>query len=107
MELVDLLTLDVTDPTNVSTIFSCTLELLEDLRQKEFDNTNIHKLPGVMGKFIDMVKSHSEYNTDSINQATTDLVSLVIKHAASSSHIRINENLAKFTFLHKSEKAQK
>lgn len=100
MELIDLLSLDASDPSNVSAIFSSTLELLEEIRESDFENKKIHKLTGVMAKFNDMVKSFSESNAEDVSQVSKDLVTLVIKNSAAIPRLRVENCLSRFALLH-------
>ncbi len=88
MELIEFLTLNVSDPDNIPRIMSFVFTELERSNRSDFETKNVHVLSGVIDKFVELSILHGIKDTDIIKNETDQFVQAVIESEDVVSSIR-------------------
>lgn len=79
MNILDYLTLDITDENNIKQIASFVFDELENLKQSDFNIDLAHTLKGVLSKFNELTNYYGSNITEEIDKTSQNLVEALIK----------------------------
>lgn len=100
MNYIEFLELDPSDDSNAQAITVYCVNMLEEIKQGDFNGNHIHKLPGVIDKFTDMVNSLFP-NKNQVEPDTVDsFMSTWVNEVENSPSVRRTANLSTFVKLH-------
>jgi hypothetical protein len=79
MELIEFLNLDISDENNVQEVMYYVSDYLEELNQSDFSGKTVHRLSGIIGKFIQLAKYYmADYDTIILYEDTQKLIRSII-----------------------------
>jgi len=100
MNYLEFLELDPSEDSNAQTIAAYCINMLEDIQQRDFDSFYIHKLPGVLDKFMDMADSRHPKDYQHILDSADKLMDTWVENADTATSIRRSANRLNFVKLH-------